>query len=81
MKPICTHNKRIVDFCSWRGLLVLAGTRVNAKPDGHYFGTGDGRAGLWFGDVDDLWKLGKPRGHGGPRLKTAIKQTSKTIPI
>jgi hypothetical protein len=80
IKPICTHDKRIVDFCSWRGLLVLAGTRANAKPDGHYFGTGDGRAGLWFGDVDDLWKMGKPRGHGGPWLKTAIKANTGSDP-
>ena len=30
-------------------------------------------AGLWFGDIDDLWRMGKPRGKGGPWLKTAVK--------
>ena len=27
VRPITTHNRRIADFCSWRGLLVLAGCR------------------------------------------------------
>ena len=73
LKPVCTHNKRITDFCSWRGMLVLAGTRAGATPDGHYFPAADGSAGLWFGDVDDLWKLGKPRGRGGPWLDTPVE--------
>ena len=66
LKPVCTHNKRIADFCSWRGLLVMSGCKAGAKPDGHYFAAPDGAGGLWFGDVDDLWKMGKPRGVGGP---------------
>jgi len=65
IKPVATHNKRIIDFCTWRGLLVISGTRLGAKPDGHFFAGHDG-AGLWFGAVDDLWKLGKPTGRGGP---------------
>ena len=72
IKPVCTHNKRIVDFCSWRGMLVIAGTRVDAAEDGHYFASTDGKTGLWFGDVDDLWKLGKPRGRGGPWLDSDV---------
>ena len=72
IKPICTHNKRIADFCSWRGLLVMAGCRADAKPDGHYFQPPDGSAGLWFGDIDDLWKMGKPRGVGGPWRETPV---------
>lgn len=73
IKPVCTHNKRITDFCSWRGMLVLAGCRTDAKPDGHYFASPDGSAGLWFGDVDDLWKMGKPRGVGGPWKDAAVE--------
>jgi len=72
IKPVCTHNKRIVDFCSWRGLLVIAGCRADAKPDGHYFASADG-VGLWFGDVDDLWKMGKPVGEGGPWRNTPVE--------
>jgi hypothetical protein len=65
-RPITSHGKLISDFCSWRGLLVLAGTWADATPDGHYFRSKDGRAGLWFGFVEDLWHFGKPRGVGGP---------------
>jgi hypothetical protein len=73
IKPIATHNKRITDFCSWRGLMVLTGTIAGAPTtDGHTFAAADGRAGLWLGDIDDLWRLGKPRGKGGPWLDTAV---------
>ncbi len=74
MKPVATHGARISDFCTWRGLLVLAGTRPNASPDGHYFrAADDGRgAGLWFGAVDDLYKLGAPAGEGGPWKDSAV---------
>ncbi len=39
-------------------------------PEGGWDGTED--AGLWFGNVDDLWKLGAPRGYGGPWLDTPV---------
>lgn len=80
IKPLCTHNKRITDFCSWRGLLVIAGCAADARPDGHYFPAADGRIGLWFGDVDDLWKFGKPVGRGGPWLKTAVGADAPSDP-
>jgi hypothetical protein len=70
---VCTHGKRITDFCSWRGLLVMAGIRADAKPDGHTFVSEDGQAGLWCGDIDDLWRMGKPRGVGGPWQETAVE--------
>ena len=72
IKPVCTHNKRITDFCSWRGLLVMAGCTASAQPDGHYFPASEKGAGLWFGDIDDLWKLGKPVGRGGPWHNTPV---------
>ena len=73
IKPVCTHDKVFTDFCSWRGMTVLAGTRNDARPDGHYFASSAGGPGLWFGDIDDLWRMGKPRGHGGPWLSTPVK--------
>ncbi len=73
IRPVCTHNRHIADFCSWRGMLVIAGNLADAKPDGHYFASDDGKVGLWFGNVDDLWKLGKPRGHGGPWKDTPVQ--------
>jgi hypothetical protein len=72
-RPIATHGRLISDFCCWRGLLVLAGTRADAEPDPHFRKSSDGQVGLWFGKFDDLWHLGKPRGVGGPWHKTPVK--------
>ncbi|NLX97675.1 MAG: hypothetical protein GXY83_16020 [Rhodopirellula sp.] len=80
LKPVCTHGKRITDFCSWRGMLVLAGVRGNAEADDHTFVSDDGRAAVWCGDIDDLWKLGKPRGHGGPWKDTAVEAGKPSDP-
>lgn len=67
IRPICSHNKHISDFASWRGLLVLAGVKRSAVNDNvHVFKSADGNVGLWFGNVDDLWKMGEPSGVGGP---------------
>ncbi|RFM26428.1 hypothetical protein [Deminuibacter soli] len=78
VRPICTHNKRITDFCTWRGLLVLSGTRNNAKHDGHFYG--DSSGGLWFGVADDLWKMGKPTGEGGFWMNTTVKANEPSLP-
>ena len=80
IKPVCTHNKRITDFCSWRGLTVIAGCAATAKPDGHYFAADDGKAGLWFGDIDDLWQLGKPVGVGGPWRDSTVEAGKPSDP-
>ncbi|NOX56457.1 MAG: hypothetical protein GXP27_18835 [Planctomycetes bacterium] len=79
MKPVCSHDKLITDFCSWRGLLVLAGTRLRSLEDGHFFGDRDGR-GLWFGAIDDLWKLGKPVGRGGPWMNSLVQPGQPSDP-
>lgn len=91
IKPICTHGKRITDFCSWRGLLVLAGNRsggvsppetpkTSTAAESHRYESQNGRAGLWLGDIDDLWRLGKPRGHGGPWRATDVKAGEPSDP-
>ncbi|MBO9620778.1 MAG: hypothetical protein J7539_17275 [Niabella sp.] len=79
IRPITTHKKKIVDFCTWRGLLVISGTKKNAKPDGHYFG--DGGNGLWFGGIDDLWKMGKPVGEGGVWKDAEVKANAPSLPF
>lgn len=73
MRPVSSHSKQITDFCSWNGLLVLSGVRTDAQPDGHVFVDRDLGIGLWFGGVDDLWKLGKPVGRGGPWYDSAVQ--------
>lgn len=73
MRPVSSHSKQITDYCSWNGLLVLSGVRGDAKPDGHVFIDRKLGVGLWFGGVDDLWKLGKPVGRGGPWFDSPVK--------
>ena len=80
MGPLTTHNKRISDFCSWRGLFVLAGVSAQAAADGHCFRSDDGKTALWFGEVDDLWRMGAPRGTGGPWKETAITADTPSDP-
>jgi hypothetical protein len=80
IKPVCTHDLRIHDFCSWKGLLVLTGIRRDAPPDGHVVRSEDGKTGLWLGNVDDLWKLGKPRGRGGPWRDTEVQASTPSDP-
>ena len=80
IKPVCTHNRLIHDFASWRGMLVLSGNLADAPADAHYVPSEDGRAGLWFGKVDDLWKLGHPRGEGGPWRETSVQANVPSDP-
>jgi len=80
IKPVCTHGKQLMDYCSWRGLLVLSGVRADAAADGHVFVSDDGDTGLWFGAVDDLWQFGKPVGHGGPWFRTPVQAGAPSDP-
>jgi hypothetical protein len=34
---------------------------------------GQPQSGLWFGSIDDLWRMGKPSGWGGPWWQTPVK--------
>lgn len=69
IRPICTHNRKIKDYCSYRGMLVISGISGESP---HVIRSEDGNASLWCGVVDDLWKLGKPVGVGGPWKETAV---------
>ncbi|MBC9798103.1 hypothetical protein [Sinomicrobium weinanense] len=74
IRPVSSHNFRIHDYASYRGLLVISGL----KPDGfennpHIVRSSDGKAMLWAGVIDDLWTLGKPVGHGGPWKNSKVK--------
>lgn len=72
LRPIATHNRRIHDFASYRGLLVLSGIADDAKGE-HIIRSDDGKCALWVGVVDDLWSLGKPRGRGGPWFNSPVR--------
>lgn len=72
IRPIATHNMRIHDFASYRGLLVLSGLRADARGE-RVIRSQDGQCALWVGVVDDLWAMGKPRGTLGLWEKTAVQ--------
>ena len=38
----------------------------------HVFVSADRQAAVWAGVIDDLWKMGKPSGKGGPWLNSAV---------
>lgn len=68
IRPISSHSFQINDYASYRGMLVMTGlTKTDSIVDkSHVFTSADEQCSVWAGVIDDLWKLGKPVGHGGP---------------
>lgn len=73
IRPISSHDFRVHDYASYRGMLVMSGVNIG-RADGnpHIVVSEDGGAAVWAGAIDDLWKLGKPRGRGGPWKDTKV---------
>jgi len=81
MRPVASHKLQITDYCSWRGLLVLSGVAADApKNNSHIIRSDDGAVGVWVGAVDDLWKLGKAIGRGGPWKSSPVKPNVPSDP-
>jgi len=80
VRPIAAHLRIIPDFCSWRGLLVLAGNQTTPIGDANLW-AGEPQAGLWFGKTDDLWQLGKPKGWGGVWWETPVQPHEPSPPF
>ena len=74
IRPICTHLRIVPDFCYWRGLFVMAGDQIDHDE-------GQPQSGLWFGNIDDLWGMGKPSGWGGPWWETPVKAGTTSDPF
>ncbi|MBQ1345545.1 MAG: hypothetical protein IIY62_04205 [Kiritimatiellae bacterium] len=72
VRAIATHDRGVYDYCTWRGLFVISGVAADAAAGEHIVRSDDGRAALWVGVADDLWKLGRPRGSGGVWKDTAV---------
>lgn len=81
VRPVTTHNRRIADYCSYRGLLVISGISDAPQKNPHIIRSEDGRAALWVGAIDDIWDLGKPTGTGGPWRETAVKENEPSDPF
>ena len=74
VRPISTHLRIVPDFCYWRGLFVMAGDQTDNA-------VGQPQSGLWFGNIDALWRMGKPKGWGGPWWKTAVMAGEPSDPF
>jgi len=74
IRPIATHGLKINDYASYRGMLIMTGidaTKTSSNP--HIFQSADKKCSVWAGTIDDLWKLGKPVGKGGPWINTSVE--------
>jgi hypothetical protein len=80
MRALTTHGKRITDFASWRGLWVLTGVLDDAPASSKLVKNADGTAALWLGEIDDLWRMGEPRGKGGPWKDTVVAANTPSDP-
>ena len=74
LRPICTHLRIVPDFCYWRGLFVMAGDQTDNA-------VGQPQSGLWFGNIYDLWRMGKPAGWGGPWWETPVTEGEVSDPF
>lgn len=80
IRPVATHSLGIHDYASYRGLLVMTGLDGSARASEHVIVSKDGKAKIWAGTIDDLWKLGKPVGQGGPWKNTLVKANLASDP-
>lgn len=81
IRPVASHDFRIQDYASYRGLLVMTGINPElAGANEHVIVSEDGKAAVWAGAIDDLWKLGKPVGQGGPWKNTEVKAAVPSDP-
>ncbi|GHT40652.1 hypothetical protein AGMMS49965_09240 [Bacteroidia bacterium] len=81
IRPIASHNLRINDYASYRGLLIISGVNPNKTGNNpHIFTSGDRKAAVWAGAIDDIWKLGKPVGRGGPWVNSHVSANVPSDP-
>ncbi len=74
IRPVASHNFRIHDYASYRGMLIMTGIDAKtAKSNSHVITSDDGKAAVWAGTIDDLWQMGKPVGEGGPWKNSEVK--------
>jgi hypothetical protein len=81
IRPVASHNFRIFDYASYRGMLVMTGINPSASEGNeHIIISDDEKAAVWAGVIDDLWKLGKPSGEGGPWKNSKVKKDLASDP-
>jgi hypothetical protein len=81
IRPIASHNFRIHDYASYRGMLIMTGINPQAaNGNAHIVTSKDGKAAVWAGVIDDLWQIGKPVGKGGPWKNSEVKANQASDP-
>jgi len=81
IRPIASHNFRIHDYASYRGMLIMTGVDTrSAKGNSHIITSKDGKAAVWAGVIDDLWQIGKPVGEGGPWKNSPVMTAMASDP-
>jgi arylsulfatase A-like enzyme len=84
IRPISSHQMQVNDFCSYRGMMVMSGVnlkRAAAVDNPNIVVSEDGKVALWVGAVDDLWKLGKPRGSANLWPYGGVKANEPSDPM
>jgi len=82
IRPITTDGRLIVDYASYRGMLVLSGVKSDPTPDEtRIVRSEDGLCALWLGAVDELWSFGKPRGTGAVWKETPVERGVPSDPM
>lgn len=79
VRPISTHLWVHGDFCSWKGMLVIGADNASFE-GGANCQCAEPQSGIWMGRTDDLWKLGKPKGWGGPWWENDVVADSPSDP-
>ena len=80
IRPISSHNFKIHDYASYRGMLVMTGIEFEAKAGEHIVRSKDEKAAVWLGAIDDLWEMEKPRGYGGPWKNSNVIAKNPSVP-
>lgn len=81
IRPVASHNFRIYDYASYRGMLIMTGIDPQStKDNSHLITSQDGNAAVWAGTIDDLWQMGKPVGEGGPWKNSTVKPGEASDP-
>lgn len=80
IRPVASHALAIHDYASYRGLLIMTGLNNQTAASEHIITSTDGKAKVWAGTIDDLWKLGKPVGQGGPWKDTQVTANTASDP-
>ena len=81
IRPVASHPYRIHDYASYRGLLVMTGVNPEEGDiNPHIIVSEDKKAAVWVGAIDDLWRLGKPVGRGGPWKNSMVKSGQASDP-